>query len=125
MGSRNLEKTVKILAFKKNVFSLISQPPYTFFNFCFLLSLCVLCGNLEYNSPTFKKKLFSNKNCVFVHFSKRRWTSEIIFVINMSYFCVLHPFLSVTDQVEAQSKPIPSLSNWCQLVTLYCLSLGK
>ena len=90
MGPRNLEKTVEICQFWGilDVFSLISQPPYTFFNFWVFYWVCVFCAVIL---NTKKKSLKGRKNCVFFHFSQRRWNFEISLFINMSYFCVLYP----------------------------------
>ena len=94
---------MSILAFLGilDVFSLISRPPYTFFNFCFFYGVCVILNTINVTFSTFFvpkiNHLRGEKNCVFVHFSQQRWTFDIILFINMSYFCVLYPFPSVKD----------------------------
>ena len=94
-GAGKLSKNCKNITFWQfwgilSVFSLISRPP-------FWLSLCDLWGHFEYNKPSFYGKLFLKNNHIrldlknmFCHFSKRRWTLEIIFLVKVSYFCDIH-----------------------------------
>ena len=105
-GAKKFRKNcwnLSILAFLGilDVFSLISRPPYTFFNFCFFYGVCVILNTINVTFSTFFvpkiNHLRGEKNCVFVHFSQQRWTFDIILFINMSYFCVLYPFPSVKD----------------------------
>ena len=41
-----------------------------------------------------KNHLRGDLKNMFCHFSKRRWTFEIIFFVKVFYFCVLHPILA-------------------------------
>ena len=40
-----------------------------------------------------KNHLMGDLKNMFCHFSKRRWTFEIIFLVKVFYFCLLHTLL--------------------------------
>ena len=79
-------------------FFFISRPPFILFNFFLFCWVCVICAvilntiNIDFMTLFFRKKIHLRgdlKN-MFCHFSTRRWTFEIFFLVKVSYLCVLH-----------------------------------